>query len=128
VDATTGKPRQLHIDDGLACADFGRGPCHPVKPTVEEHPRIRRERLVSCEYFTLDRLTGDKRFTVGAPGKCRIAVVLDADGRSEIEWAGDVTGIVTGDVLLIPAEVGECSILPAGEVTLLECGLPADAS
>ncbi|HJZ59477.1 MAG TPA: type I phosphomannose isomerase catalytic subunit [Gemmataceae bacterium] len=124
VDAKTGKPRDLHIDDALACSDFARGPCHAVRPTAEDHPRAKRERLVGCEYFTLHRLTGDRRFTVGAPGMCRVVVVLAADGRAEIEWGGDGNGIATGDVLLIPAELGECSILPAGEVTLLECGLP----
>lgn len=124
VDAKTGKPRDLHIDDGLACADFARGPCHAVVPSAEDHPRARRERLVGCAYFTLHRMTGTRRFTVGAPGRCRVVVVLEADGRSEIEWADDVTGIATGDVLLIPAEVGECSIRPAGEIMLLECGLP----
>ena len=32
VDAKTGKPRELHTDDGLACADFEKGPCNPVRP------------------------------------------------------------------------------------------------
>jgi mannose-6-phosphate isomerase len=124
VDAKTGQPRQLHVDEGLACADFRRGPCRPVVPIGEDHPRVKRERLVSCGYFTLHRMTGTKVFNVGAPGECRIVVALKADARSEIEWDGDVTGLSTGDVLLIPAEVGECTILPAGEIVLLECRLP----
>lgn len=124
VDAKTGRPRQLHIEEALMCSSFHSGPCHAVEPVVEDHPRGKRERLVGSEYFTLHRMTGTRRFGVGAAGQCRVVVVLDADGRSEIEWAGDVTGIATGDVLLIPAEVGECSILPAGEVTVLECGIP----
>jgi mannose-6-phosphate isomerase len=124
VDAKTGRPRDLHVDDGLACADFDRGPCPAVVPVAEDHPRARRERLVGCDYFTLHRMTGDRRFAVGATGECRILVILEADGRSEIEWRGDVMGISTGDVLLIPAELGECSVLPAGKLTVLECGLP----
>src|SRR5205085_11763084 len=35
VDAKTGKPREMHIDDGLACSDFAAGPCHPVTPVRE---------------------------------------------------------------------------------------------
>ena len=123
VDARTGLPRELHVEDGLAVANFTGGPCRPAIPKVEERPGLKRERLVACEYFTLDRITADRRFTVGAPGRCRIVVALDADGRTEIEWE-DVTGLATGDVVLIPAEVGECSILPAGTVTVLEVGIP----
>lgn len=124
VDAKTRLPRQLHVDDGLECSDFARGPCPPVAPRVEERGGVRREELVSCRYFTMERHTSARRFAVGAAGQCRLVTVLAADGRSEIEWDGDVTAIEAGDVLLIPAEVGECSILPAGEVTLLECGMP----
>jgi mannose-6-phosphate isomerase len=125
VDTKTGKPRDLHIDDGLACADFARGPCPAVVPIAEHRSHEKRERLVGCGYFTLHRMTGSRRFTVGAPGECRIVIAVDAAGRSEIEWNGNVAGIATGDVFLLPAEVGECSILPAGEVALLECGLPS---
>lgn len=124
TDPKTGQPRELHVADGLACADFARGPCPAVVPVVDEREGVTRERLAACPYFTLDRITTERVITVGAPGQCRLVVVLAADARSEIEWGGGATGITTGDVLLIPAEVGECTILPAGEVTLLECGLP----
>jgi mannose-6-phosphate isomerase len=34
VDAKTGKPRQLHIDQALSCIDFSRGPVNPVTPAA----------------------------------------------------------------------------------------------
>jgi mannose-6-phosphate isomerase len=123
VDAKTGRPRQLHIDDGLACADFARGPCHPVRPVAEDHPHGRRERLVSCPYFHLGRHTGGRRFKVGAAGECRAVVCVG--GRGELESNGKRYPIATGDVVLLPATVGECACVPTGEITLLECGLPS---
>jgi mannose-6-phosphate isomerase len=120
VDAKTGLPRELHVDAGLAVADFTRGPCPPMRPTPLHGVR---ERLVACDYFTLDRVTSGQRFTVGATGECRIVVVLDAAGRTVMEWE-DGIALQTGDVVLLPAEVGECSILQAGPVTVLECGIP----
>ncbi len=123
VDAKTGLPRQLHVQEGLEVANFASGPCSAVSPMVEEREGVKFEQLVDCRYFTLNRWTPDKRITIGSPGECRILIVLEADGPSEIEWGEDVEGLVAGDVVLIPAEVGEVSILPTGRLTLLECRL-----
>jgi quercetin dioxygenase-like cupin family protein len=46
-------------------------------------------------------------------------------GRGELETDEDCYGIAAGDVVLLPAELGACECLPAGEITLLECGTPA---
>ena len=122
IDAKTKQPRQLHVDEGLACADFRRGPCHPVGPAVAVSAGVRREGLVTCPYFTLERLTAKCPFRVGAPDRCRAVVCVK--GRGELESRGKRFAFGTGDVLLLPAEVGACIAVPAEEVTLLECGLP----
>jgi mannose-6-phosphate isomerase len=114
TDAKTGKPRDLHIDDGLACSDFDSGPCHPVTPV----PDGGRERLVGCDYFTLHRLTTDTPVTLGAAGACR-AVVLVA-GRGTLGGMA----LEAGDVVLLPAAVGAAAFAPDGPATVLECGIP----
>ncbi len=119
VDAKSGKPRELHIEDGLECSNFALGPCDPVTPTRDGD----RDRLVECRYFTLHHRRTEKRFRVDEPGRCKVLVVLDADARTEIEWDDDVSAIQTGDVYLLPASLGECTILPAGPVRVLEIGL-----
>jgi len=124
VDANTGLPRELHIADGLAVANFASGPCRPVEPSIIEEPGLRRERLVDCRYFTLDRISGNQRFAVGAPGQCRMVLVLEASGPCALEWNENAESLGIGDVLLIPAEVGQCIIAPTTTTTVLECGLP----
>jgi mannose-6-phosphate isomerase len=119
VDAKTGKPRELHIDDGLACTNFALGPCDPVTPTTDGD----RHRLVSCRYFSLHHRLTAKRFSVGGSGKCKIFAVLHADPRTELEWDSGMANIRTGEVVLLPANLGECSILPSGPIRLLEIGL-----
>ncbi len=122
VDAKTGQPRQLHVDDGLACSDFAAGPCHPVSPAVELRGAARREGLVACDHFTLERLTGSEPFRVGADGHCRAVVCVAGGG--ELTSGGVRYPLAAGDVYLLPAEVGACDVTPDGSVTLLECGLP----
>jgi mannose-6-phosphate isomerase len=120
VDAKTGQPRQLHIEPALLCANVERGPCRPVTP--EPLPGTERERLVSCRYFTLERFRTDKRFSVGAPGCCRLAVCVE--GRAVVEHRGKSYPLKLGDVLLMPAVVGACPCIPDGTATILECGIP----
>ncbi len=122
VDAKTGRPRQLHVEEGLACADFARGPCPPVGPAVVVGNGVRREGLVTCAYFTLERLTAAVPFRVGAANRCRAVVCVKGSG--ELESRGARYTFRTGDTFLLAAEVGECIALPVEEVTLLECGLP----
>jgi mannose-6-phosphate isomerase len=122
VDAKTGKPRDLHIDADLAAADFGRGPCPPVTPVVTEANGVRREGLVDCRYFTLTRTTARVPFPVGANNECRVVVCVGGSG--ELESAGKRYPLNAGDAVLLPAEVGEAVCRPAGEVVVLECGLP----
>jgi len=123
VDVKSGKPRQLHVDDGLACADFRRGPCPPVRPAVSEAEGVCREQLVrDCAYFTLERKRSRVPFRVGAKGECRAVVCIG--GAGEIESVGKRYPMTTGDTMLLPAAVGECACIPAREIVVLECGLP----
>ena len=106
--------RELHIEDGLKCANFAAGPCHPFRGSGL---------IVRCPYFTLDRITSAAPFRVGATDQCRAVVCVDGGG--ELESGGVRYSINTGDVYLLPAEVGACGCIPHSEMTVLECGLPA---
>jgi mannose-6-phosphate isomerase len=122
VDAKTGQPRELHVEQGLECADFARGRCGAVGPAVEVCEGVRREGLVNCRYFTLERRTSRVPFRIGAANECRAVVCVGGSG--EIEWGGKRYPVNTGDTVLLPAEVGEAACRPDREMTVLECGLP----
>ena len=123
VDAKTGHPRQLHIEEGLACSDFDRGPCPPARPSTIDEDGLRREGLVDCRYFTLQRHTSTVPFRVGAKGQCRAVVCISGSGA--IEWEGKQSPLATGDTILLPADVGAATCHPQGQIVVLECGLPA---
>jgi len=122
VDAKTGQPRPLQVDQAMACIDFAQGAIGPVVPVVEEAKPTLRERLFFCEHFGLWRLSGKSPFMVGAVGTPRVLVCIAGDG--EVEHAGANYPIGKGNVLLLPAVVGACLCRPRGAISLLEISLP----
>jgi len=122
VDARTGQPRALQIEQALACIDFAEGAAGPVVPVVETATPVERERLFDCEYFRLWRLCGQALFPVGAAGVARVLVCIGGAGR--IVHGGVDYAVGKGEVWLLPAAVGACGFQPCGAVSLLEIALP----
>lgn len=122
VDAKTGQPRPLQVDQAMACLDFAQGAVGPVVPVVEEEKPVLRERLFLCEHFGLWRLRGESPFMVGTTGTARVLVCLA--GNSQLEYDGADYAIDKGEVLLLPAVVGACLCRPRGAINLLEISLP----
>ena len=122
VDVKTGQRRPLQVAQALACIDFAGGAAGLVTPVVESKTPVGRERLFYCEHFWLWRLRGQSPFTVGAAGVPRILVCIE--GAGQVEHLGANYAVGKGDVLLLPAVVGECTFHPHGAVTLLEIAVP----
>ena len=108
VDAKTGKPRALQVDQALACIDFGECAGGLVAPVVEATRPVERERLFHCEHFWLSRLHGDLPFAVGAPGVPSVLVCIEGSGH--VEHGGAAYAAAKGDVLLLPAALGACTV------------------
>ena len=89
---------------------------------VETISPVRRERLFHCDHFWLSRVRGESPFTVGATGVPRVLVCIDGSGQ--FSHAGTTYEIGKGDVLLLPAVLGECTFQPRGQVNVLEIEIP----
>jgi mannose-6-phosphate isomerase len=122
VDAKTGQPRPLQTERALACIDFSEPVAGLVAPVVEEAGSVKRERLFQCEHFRLWRLSGQSAFPVGAAGVPRVLVPIE--GAGQIEHGGATYAAGRGDVWLLPAAVGACTLRPLGMVSVLEIALP----
>ena len=125
VDARTGQPRALQVDQALACIDFTERAAGPVAPVVEAAMPVKRERLFQCDHFRLWRLSGHSPFTVGAAEAPRVLVLIE--GVGQIEHNGATYAVGRGDVWLLPAVVGVCAFQPRGRVNLLEIARPVAA-
>lgn len=112
VDSKTGQPRELHVEDGLACSNFSSGPCDPVVPVKVSG----WDQLVSCDYFTLRHVNTSSPLTVKTTAAKAIVC---------LQGAGTVSGepMKMGDTILIPAALGEYHLQPHGMMRVLECGV-----
>ena len=122
VDAKTGRPRPLQVDQAMACIDFAQGAIRPVVPVVEDAEPVLRERLFEDKHFDLWRFHSKSPFTVGIKGMPRVLVCIAGDGQ--VEHDGTDYAVGKGDVLLLPAVVGACLCRPRGTISLLEISLP----
>ena len=122
LDAKTGKPRSLQVDQAIACIDFAEGPVGRVAPVLEAATPVKREKLFHGEHFWLWRLRGQSPFSVGAAGVPRLLVCIGGGGQ--VEHGGATYAVAKGDVFLLPAMIGACTFRPRSAVNLLEIALP----
>jgi mannose-6-phosphate isomerase len=121
TDATTGRPRELHVERALACTDFARGPVGPVQLADDAKSGGYSEELVHCPYFVLRRSSTLAPVYVDSR-RCRILIGLD--GRAVLKHRGRDYALRPYDVLLLPPrqDANETVLLaPEGLVTLLDC-------
>ena len=122
IDAKTGKPRALQVDQALGCIDFADGAAGLVDPIVDA-AAPERELVFDCEPFRLWRLRSHSPFPVGAADLPRVLVCVE--GAGQIEHDGVTYAIERGEVWLLPAVVGICHFRPSDGVNLLEIACPA---
>lgn len=116
-----GKPRPLHVPQSLAAIDWSAGPLHPVvgKPLVGGMG----ERLVTCDYFTLDRF--EVRDTVVSPYQERLSLWMVVDGAARLTTAsGYERGLKAGGTVLVPASARRVHWQAIGRATLLGVTVP----
>jgi mannose-6-phosphate isomerase len=124
IDAKTGRPRALQVEQALACIDFADGAAGLVVPVVETATPVEKERLFQCEHFWLWRVRGQSPFAVGGAGVARVLVCIE--GRGQLGSGGATYAMRKGDVMLLPAVVGACVFQPSGIAGLLEIALPKE--
>jgi mannose-6-phosphate isomerase len=116
VDANTGQPRELHIEQVLACTNFDHVWSWPVYP-VDEARISFTHCLVDCEHFSVRRTSRTTVDPLPAFPVCRALIPLT--GRLTIRDRNGACGLVTNQIALIPA--GEQLILePQGAVSFLD--------
>ena len=115
---TDGKPRELHVEQSLACIDFSRGPVNKLTPAAVPVTGQLLEELVSCPYFTIRRHTLSQSLTISSDDRCHILMGLS--GVADVGTRGDSQSLRTGETMLIPACALPVEVRPRPSAVVLE--------
>ncbi len=119
---TDGKPRELHIEQSLACIDFDRGPVGPVTPRIIESGEHAVQELVRNPFFVIHRHRTDQPFRIAADDRFHVLMMLD--GNAEMICGNSRRNLSRGRTVLMPASSDDIDFIPDGTVTVLESFLP----
>lgn len=122
IDEKTGKPRDLQIDKAIACIDFNIASVGPVNPVKKSGAPVKREELFNNEHFVLERIRTVLKFDIETGNEPRILVCTH--GAAQVKYEKNAYPVNRGDVVLLPASVASVTVLPQGELTLLEATIP----
>ena len=122
IDPTSGKRRELQVEQALRCIDLNQGPVTPTIPVVETTQPSAREQLINDPHFRMWRLHSAVPLFVGAENEPRVLFCIAGNGH--IEYCEADFAVEKGDVVLLPAAVGACRLRPERAVTLLDIAGP----
>ncbi len=113
-----GLPRQIHVQESLACTDFDRGPVGPVVPVELSYGDHHFEELVRCDYFVIRRHKAVDEFSLKLDDRFRILMMLD--GAASLVTESGTIELSKGTTVLLPACTQHASLRPLASTTLLE--------
>lgn len=125
VDPSTGRPRELHLDQAMECIDFGT----PSPPPMQERSHVATistavTRLVACPSFNIERV----RMSEGTQRDIPYAepvVWIVLEGKGQVTWkSGRPLEFRKGNVVLLPAALAEGIVSIAEPTQWLEVTVP----
>ena len=116
-----GNERELHTEQALDVINFeaSKQPKTIYSPLLNETTP-----LITCDYFTTNMLRFNKSLERQYAKLDSFVAYMCLEGTFTIESEGEKTTVSKGDTVLIPASIDELSLVPDGEVTLLEVYVP----
>ncbi len=117
-----GYPRELHTQEALECIHFEENVGY-FKVDYEPQPN-RTVSLVKSPFFNTGLLELDRPMTKSLAERDTFIIYICTDGRLELISEDEPLTMQKGDVVLIPAEMGEVELRPFVRSKLLEvyCG------
>lgn len=126
VDSSTGRPRDLHLDEAMACIDFDA----PSPPPMQERTHMATvstavTRLVTCPSFTIEKVRMSEGTRREVPYEEPVVWIVLA-GRGCIEWSHGARSCEfrKGNVVLLPAALSHAFVRIDEPTQWLEVTVP----
>jgi mannose-6-phosphate isomerase len=115
-----GKPRPLHVEQGLAVTNFRLGPIEPQQTgeTVDEG----RTCLVSCDKFVMHRCEFSNSIRIGGDQRFHFVAVLQGSARLDRDPSG--RPLNKGETVLLPSDGGPWTLETTERSVVLDICLP----
>lgn len=131
VDASTGKPRELHIEQALECVNFGDQTIIGEERSHVASVWTTITRLITCDSFLIERIRMTEGLDQDIPYE-QLVVWMVLEGNALITWNGGQSrrggnpqlSIRTGDTVVIPASAKDCRLQTQSDCTWIEITVP----
>lgn len=112
-----GNLRELHIEESLDAIDYKK---YDQYKTPYKDQADTRVDIVSCEYFTTNKLTLTGDFELDHSGLDCFKIYICLEGNAKLIHPGGVENLQMGEVILVPAALEKYKFETSGGVTMLE--------
>lgn len=126
-----GRPRELHLERGLAAVKERVGSGKVVRPAPQtlHRPGNTRAPLVAAPYFVVEMfdLKDELPLATVEGGKSSVQILVAVEGCAAIEVSGSqpVT-LAKGDAVVVPASCREFTVRPQWKIEFLRARAPAE--
>jgi mannose-6-phosphate isomerase len=128
-----GRPRELHLKDGMAAVKEKVGSGKVVRPAPEQMggSKNRYAPLVAAPYFVVDMFEAKDPLelsTQDESGKSSVQILVAVEGCGVIEAPGmDPVTVAKGDAVVVPASVERFVVRPQWSLEFLRAYVPGKA-
>ena len=112
-----GNKRELHTEAALEAFDFTY---HEQVKTNYKDKINEIVKLVSCEYFTTNKLHFDQAVDIDHSNLDSFVIYVCMEGGLKLEYDHGVVQLRKGETLLLPASINKITMTPIGEFKILE--------
>ncbi|HTL29130.1 MAG TPA: type I phosphomannose isomerase catalytic subunit [Tepidisphaeraceae bacterium] len=124
IDATTGKPRNLHVEQALRCIDFsGKEPQQTRSHVAGFFTTV--SRLVTSPYFKIEKVRMTEGVEEPVPYDQPVVwMMLEGEGQVKVADVSEPTTFKRGETVLLPAKMKNPIIKTTADCQWLEVTFP----
>lgn len=128
VDPSTGQKRKLHVNEALACIKFDDDP-PPQKRSHVAGIFTTVTRLVTCDYFTLEKVRFVEGIEEAVPyDEPVVWIMLEGEAQIKVDDVKEPTRFRRGETLLLPARMKNPMLKTLQPCVWLEVTFPKRAA